>query len=114
MQIAQQARLLEIHIDEGRRHGGMPLYEVLVGKCRELGVAGASVFRGFEGYGETATIHRKHLFTNDQPIVVMIIDSEENIGRILPTLEELADTATIAVSPVSMTRVQSTRAVDIP
>ena len=71
-----------------------------VGKCRELGVAGVTVFKGFEGYGETATIHRKHLLSNDQPVVVMIIDSEENIARILPAIEELVDTAMITISPV--------------
>ena len=85
------------------------MYEVLVGKCRELGVAGATVFRGFEGYGETATIHRKHLLTNDQPVIVMIVDSEETIARILPMLEELVDRAMITVSQVSMTRVQNVR-----
>lgn len=106
---AQPARLLEIHIAEGHQHGGKPLYEVLVGKCRELGVAGATVFRGFEGYGETATIHRKHLLTNDQPVIVMIVDSEETIARILPMLEELVDRAMITVSQVSMTRVQNVR-----
>ena len=110
MPIAQRARLLEIHIAEGHQHSGKPLYEVLVGKCRELGVAGATVLRGFEGYGETATIHRKHLLTNDQPVIVMIIDSEETIARVLPTLEELVDRAMITVAQVTMTRVKNTPA----
>jgi PII-like signaling protein len=114
MPIAQPARLLEIHIAEDHQHSGKPLYEVLVGKCRELGVAGVTVFRGFEGYGETATMHRKHLLTNDQPVIVMIIDSEENIARVLPSLEELADRAMITVSQVTMKRVQNTRADDVP
>jgi uncharacterized protein len=114
MPTAQPARLLEIHIAEAHQHSGRPLYEVLVERCRELGVAGATVFRGFEGYGETATIHRKHLLTNDQPEVVMIIDSEEIITRILPALEELVDTALITVSQVSMKRVENKRAEVIP
>lgn len=114
MPITQRARLLEIHIGGGHQQGGMPLHEVLVAKCRDLGVAGATVFKAFEGYGETATIHRKHLLSNDQPVVVVIIDSEENIARILPAIENLVDTAMITNSPVNTRRVQSTRADVVP
>jgi PII-like signaling protein len=110
MQTGQPARLLEIHLAEGDRYGGKPLCEVLLAKCQEMGIAGATVFRGIEGYGETAAIHRKHLLANYQPIVVVIIDSEENIGRILPILEEFIDTAMITASRVTAKRVQSSAA----
>jgi uncharacterized protein len=106
MLTAQPARLLRIHISEGDRSGDQPLYEALLRRCRELDIAGATVFRGLEGYGETATIHRKHMITRDQPIVVVIIDSDENIARALPALEEMVDTGMIAASTVTMKRVQ--------
>lgn len=106
MPSAQPARLIQIHIAESDRHDGTPLYEVLVSRCRELGIAGATVFRGIEGYGETATIHRKPLLGTDQPVVVMIVDSEENIARVRTALEDLIDTGMIAESRVSMKRVQ--------
>jgi hypothetical protein len=100
------ARLLRIHISEGDRFQGKPLYEAIVTKCRELKIAGATVFRGLEGYGESAEMHRSHLARHDQPILISIVDSAENLGRLVPVVEEMMDTGLIAVSDVQVTRVQ--------
>src|SRR5262252_6392879 len=86
----QPAKLLRLHITERDRFQGKPLYEAIVEKCRELKIAGATVFRGLEGYGDTAEIHRRHLLVHDEPIVVLIVDSEENVQRLLPALEEMS------------------------
>ena len=75
-------------------------------KCRELGIAGATVFRELEGFGESAEIHRPHLLTHDLPIVVTVVDSPENISRLLPVVEEMIDTGLVAVSDVEMIRFQ--------
>lgn len=101
-----QAKILRLHFHESSRYKGKPLYEAIVNKCRELRIAGATVFRGLEGYGESAEIHRRHLVTHDQPIVVVVIDSAENIQRLLPVVEEMMDTGLVAVSDVEVTRVQ--------
>jgi hypothetical protein len=79
-----------------------------VQKCRELSIAGATVFRGLEGYGESAEIHRHHLVVHDQPIIVTIIDSKENIRRLLPVIEDMMDTGLIAMSDVEVTRIAKT------
>jgi PII-like signaling protein len=100
-----QAKLLRLHFSEHDKHGGKPLYEEIVRKCHELSLAGATVFRGLEGYGESAEIHRAHLISHDQPIVVTIIDTEENIRRVLPVLEEMMDTGLIAMSDVEVSRI---------
>jgi hypothetical protein len=100
------ARLLRIHISEGDRVQGKPLYEVIVAKCRELKIAGATVLRGLEGYGESAELHRSHLARHDQPIVVSIVDTPENLDRLVPVIEDLMDTGLIAVSDVRVIRVQ--------
>ncbi len=50
----QPAKMLALHFTERDRHDGKPLYEAIVEKCRELKIAGATVFRGLEGYGDTA------------------------------------------------------------
>jgi len=100
------ARLLRIHITEGDRFQGKPLYEAIVAKCRELKIAGATVFRGHEGYGETAEMHRSHLTRHDQPILISIVDSADNLGRMLPIIEEMMDTGLIAQSEVQVIRVQ--------
>src|SRR5215467_10419089 len=101
---SQPAKLLRLHLSEHDRYGGKALYEAIVEKCRELKIAGATVFRGLEGYGDTAEIHRSHLLNHDLPIVVQIVDSEENISRLVPVLEEMMDTGLIAISDVTVTR----------
>ncbi len=105
MQTSRPAKLLRLHLSENDKHEGKPLYEAIVQKCRELSIAGATVFRGLEGYGESAEIHRHHLVVHDQPIVVTVIDSEENIRRLLPALEEMVDTGLIAISDVQAVRI---------
>src|SRR2546427_3916433 len=105
MQPGRPAKLLRLHFSERDKYRGKPLYEAIVQKCRELSIAGATVFRGLEGYGESAEIHRHHLVVHDQPIVVTIIDSEENIRRLLPVVEEMVDTGLIAMSDVEAARI---------
>jgi uncharacterized protein len=106
MQTSHPAKLLRLHFSENDKYQGKPLYEAVVQKCRDLSIAGATVFRGLEGYGESAEIHRHHLVVHDQPIVVTIIDSEENIQRLVPVLEEMIDTGLIAISNVQAVRIR--------
>jgi PII-like signaling protein len=106
VQQAYPARLLRIHISEGDRFKGKPLYEAIVAKCRELKIAGATVFRGLEGYGESAEMHRSHLARHDQPILISIVDSADNLSRLVPVVEEMMDTGLIAVSDVQVVRLQ--------
>jgi len=106
MQAAQSAKILRIHISESDRHQGKPLYEAIVAKCRELKIAGATVLRGLEGYGETADLHRAHLIRHDQPIVVIVVDRTDNIERLISALEPMLSTGVFASSDVAMIRVQ--------
>ena len=100
------AKLLRIHISEADRHQGQPLYEALVEKCRELKISGATVFLGLEGFGETAGMHKAHLIGRDQPIVIAIVDTAENISRLVRAAEEMMDTGVMAISEVRARRVQ--------
>jgi PII-like signaling protein len=106
MQPDYPARLLRIHISEGDRFQGKPLYEAIVATCRELKIAGATVFRGLEGYGESAEMHRPHLTRHDQPILISIVDTAENLSRLVPVVEQMMDTGLMAVSDVRVVRVQ--------
>jgi len=106
MQQAQPAEILRIHISESDRHQGKPLYEAIVAKCRELKIAGATVFRGVEGYGETAEMHRAHLVRSDRPIVITVVDSAESIQRLVPVVADMIDTGLMATSAVQMIRVE--------
>lgn len=108
MRPSQSAELLRIHISESDRFEGHPLHEAIVAKCRELKIAGASVFAGIEGYGETAEMHRAHLVHSDRPVLIVIVDTAENIRRLIPVIEQMMDTGLIATSEVQMTRVEKT------
>jgi PII-like signaling protein len=106
MRTVKKAKLLRLHFGEGDQFNGKPLYEAIVNRCKELKIAGATVFRGLEGYGGTAEIHRHHLIKKDQPIVVTIVDTEENLARLIPEVEEMMDTGMIATSDVDYLRIE--------
>jgi len=99
-----KAKMLRIHFGEDDKWQGKPLYQAIVEKCRELGLAGATVLRGFEGYGASTLIRRSHLLSlsHDRPVMVSVIDSEENIRRLLPVLDEMVDEGLIAMSNVDV------------
>lgn len=64
------------------------------------------MFRGIEGYGDTAEIHRRRLLSHEEPVVITIIDSEAQIECLLPALAEMIGTALIVTSDVQVKRVQ--------
>src|SRR5689334_14207862 len=103
----QPAKLLHLHLAESDRFDGKALYEAILEKCRQLKIAGATVFRGLEGFGETAEIHRPHLLAHDQPITIAIVDSTENVQALIPAIEEMMDTGLIATSNVKVRRIQN-------
>jgi len=106
MRTVKPAKLLRLHFGESDQYNGKPLYQAIVNRCRELKIAGATVFRGLEGYGATAEIHRHRLIRKDQPIVVTIVDTPENLARLIPEVEEMMDTGLIATSDVEYMRIE--------
>jgi uncharacterized protein len=107
MRTSKRAKLLRLHFGESDRYQGKPLYEAIVQRCKELKIAGATVFRGLEGYGESAEIHRPHVMRKDQPIVVTIVDTPENLARLIPEVEQMMDTGMIATSDVDYVRIEN-------
>jgi PII-like signaling protein len=107
MRTVRRAKLLRLHFAESDRRGGRPLYEAIVDRCKELGIAGATVFRGLEGFGDTAELHRRRLLHRDEPIVVTVVDTPENIARLIPEIEPMLDTGVIAVSDVEAIRIET-------
>jgi PII-like signaling protein len=105
MKLEGKAKMLRIHFGEDDKWHGKPLYEAIIVKCRELDIAGASVFRGIEGYGASTLIHKAHLLrSSDRPIMVSVIDTEKNIQKLLPALGEMVDEGLIAMSEVEVVR----------
>ena len=105
MKLEGKARMLRIHFGEDDKWKGKPLYEAIVVKCRELDIAGATVFRGIEGYGASTLIHKKHLlWSSDRPIMVSVVDTEQNFKKLLPALDEMVAEGLIAMSEVEVIR----------
>jgi uncharacterized protein len=104
MKLEGKAKMLRIHFGEDDKWKDKPLYRAIVEKCRELDIAGATVFRGVEGYGASTLIHRSHLlsFSPDAPIMVSVIDSEDKVKKLIPYLDEMVDEGLIAMSDVKV------------
>ncbi len=90
MKLPEEALLLRIFIGESDHHKGKPLYEQIVLKAKELNLAGATVLRGIMGYGANSRIHTAKLLelSIDLPIVIEIVDTEENINKLMPFIDE--------------------------
>ena len=114
MRTIKKAKLLRLHFCESDQYNGKPLYEAIVHRCKELRIAGATVFRGLEGYGETAEIHRHRLIGKDQPVVVTIVDTPENLERLIPEVEAMMETGMIAASDVEYIRIEKPPAHSAP
>jgi len=104
MRLEGKAKLLRIYFGEDDKWRDQPLYRAIVNKCRELDVAGATVYRGIEGYGASTLIRRSHLLSisHDAPVMVSVVDSEEKIRQLIPFLDEMVDEGLIALSDVEV------------
>ena len=106
MKLEGKAKMLRIHFGEDDKWQGKPLYQAIVEKCRALDIAGATVFRGIEGYGASSLIRRSHLFSlsKDRPVMVTVIDEEEKVRKLIPALDEMVGEGLIAMSDVEVIR----------
>ena len=92
MKLSGDGKLLRIFLGESDKIGHKPLYEILVQEARKNGLAGATVLRGIEGFGaKSRVIHTAKILrlSEDLPIVVELVDTEENIRQFLPRVDEL-------------------------
>ena len=104
MKITGEARLVRIFIGESDHWHGIPLYEAIVRKAREMGLAGATVFRGVEGFGANSRIHTAKILrlSEDLPILIEIVDKAERIKEILPILDEMIGEGLITMEKVEI------------
>jgi len=102
MKIDGEGELLRVFIGESDRWHGQPLSEAIVRRARELGLAGATVLRGLEGFGAHSRIHTSSILrlSQDLPIVVEIVDQRERIEAFLPILDEMVHEGMITVEKV--------------
>lgn len=102
MKIEGEGQLLRIFIGESDTWHGKPLYEAIVMKAREDGIAGATVMRGIEGYGASSRLHTSRILrlSEDLPVIVEIVDTEERIQHILPILDKMVSEGLVTLGRV--------------
>ena len=90
MDLFENGVKLRIYIGESDTWKGENLYSAIVLKAREMKLAGATVFRGIMGYGANSHIHTTKVLrlSEDLPVLIEIVDTEENINRIMPFIQE--------------------------
>ena len=88
--LSENGHLLRIYIGEAVKHEGKPLYEWLVRKAQEHGLAGATVMRAMEGFGAHSRIHTVKLldFSTDLPMIIEIVDELEKIEEFLQLIDK--------------------------
>lgn len=104
MQIPHDAALLRIFIGESDRYEHRPLYEAIVLKAREVHLAGATVLRGPMGFGKSSRLHTAKILrlSLDLPMVIEIVDSEDNIRAFLPTLNGMIGGGLVTLEKVQV------------
>src|SRR5947207_9481101 len=104
MQLPEDALLLRIFVGESDRWQHQPLYEAIVMKARALHLAGATVLRGPMGFGATSRIHTARILrlSMDLPIVIEIVDSEENVNAFLPDLEQMISGGLVTLEKIKV------------
>jgi hypothetical protein len=95
MEIKGEAKLLRIFIGEDDKHGSISLYEKIVLKAKETGMAGATVYKGIMSFGGTSRIHTSKILrlSEDLPLIIEIVDEEIKIDEFLPLLNTIFDEA---------------------
>jgi PII-like signaling protein len=109
MKIPENGQLLRIFIGESDQWHGKPLYEALILKAREMGLAGATMIRGLMGYGATSRIHTAKLLrlSEDLPVIVEIVDSEEKISAFLPVVDEMVQEGLVTLEAIKVIQYRS-------
>ena len=104
MSIPEEGYLLRIFIGEMDREGHKPLYETIVLKAREAGLAGATVLRGVMGFGKHSIVHTAKILrlSEDLPMIVEIVDSLEKIEAFVPLLDELITDGLVTLEKVKV------------
>jgi uncharacterized protein len=104
MQIPHDAVLLRIFIGEDERFDGKPLYEAIVLKARELQLGGATVLRGPLGFGKSSHLHSAKILrlSEDLPMVIEIVDSQEKIDAFIPVLDKMMGSGLVTVEKVQV------------
>lgn len=104
MKIEGEGKLLRIFIGESDTWHGKPLYQAIVERVREEGLAGATVIRGIEGFGADSHVHTARILrlSEDLPVLIEIVDKDDRIDRIIPILDEMVTEGLLTLEKVQI------------
>ena len=110
MKLEGQGKLLRIFIGESDTWHGRPLYQAIVERVRKAGLAGATVIRGIEGFGAASRIHTARILrlSEDLPILIEIVDVEEKIRALIPSLDEMILEGLVTLETIEVITYRST------
>lgn len=111
MKIPEAGKLLRIFIGEQDKWHHEPLYQAIVNLARKEGLAGATAIKGFLGFGRNSRIHTAKLLrlSEDLPIIIEIVDSEENIQKFMPHLDEMVKEGLVTLEKATVVMYRSDR-----
>jgi len=111
MNIPEEGYLLRVFVGESDKVGHRPLYEEIVLKAREAGLAGATVLRGVMGFGKNSILHTAKILrlSEDLPMVVEIVDSLEKVEAFVPALDEMIKDGLVTIEKVRVIQYKSSR-----
>lgn len=106
MRLTGTALRLTVYLGESDQWHHRPLYSEIVRRAHDAGLAGASVFRGVEGFGASSLVHTTRLLSlsEDLPVAVVIVDTEERVRGFLPELDELVNEGLVVLDEVEVVR----------
>ena len=98
--------LMRIFIGEADKHNGKPLYQVLLHLLQKEKMAGATVLRGISGFGAKSHMHTAHLLSlsQDLPMIIEVVDSQENIDRVMPAIDNIVNEGLVTLEKVNVVR----------
>ena len=104
MSLPRDAMLLRMFFGEDDKFNGRPLYEAIVLAARSAGLAGATVLRGPMGFGQSSRLHTTKILrlSEDLPLIIEIVDSEEAVKAFLPTLEPMMGSGLVTLEKVQV------------
>jgi uncharacterized protein len=111
VKVEGEGKLLRIFIGESDTWHGKPLYQAIVRRLREAGMAGATVLRGIEGFGAHSVLHSARILrlSEDLPLVIEVADTRERIEQALPLLDEMVDEGLVTIEDIHILAYRSSR-----
>jgi len=104
VKIEGPGKILRVYIGESDTWHGRPLYQAIVRRLREQGLAGATVLRGIEGFGAHSRLHTARILrlSDDLPIVIEVVDREDRVREVLPILDEMVTEGLVTIEDVEV------------